>query len=140
MQMQRIIILLLVAANLAVFAYGILTVMSPAAIESGFVFFTKTNFALLQVQNGRAFEYLSLTIRLLGAFNLSLAMMNIFNVLYGYFKDNKTVLLMGLVGSLLAYLPSMAFDGYVGYFGPMEILEYIFGASIVLIFIFWRRK
>ena len=129
--MYKVAILFLISANIGVISYGIFTLMNPGLIEPGFAYLAKTNLAFLRAQNDQALEYFLLSIRLLGAFNFSLAILNILNLLYGYSKNNKTVMLIGVIGSVLAYLPSMVFDWHVGYFGLMEILEYIFGVGIL---------
>ena len=90
--MYKVAILFLISANIGVISYGIFTLMNPGLIEPGFAYLAKTNLAFLRAQNDQALEYFLLSIRLLGAFNFSLAILNILNLLYGYSKNNKTVM------------------------------------------------
>lgn len=133
-------LLFLVLANLAVFSYGILTLIRPELIERGFLFFTGSNLFSLKDHDNLTYDYLLLNIKLLGAYNCVIATINLLNIIIGYLNKTRTIILIGIIGSFLAYLPAMVFDWHVGYFGTIEVIEYIFGIGIFLILIFWKRR
>jgi hypothetical protein len=121
---RRLIPIVYGTANLGLIAYGLLALVRPQAV-------------LADAGQG----YLAAVLRLLGYFNLLLGASGLLLLRRYRIEGQAWVARSVILLALLAYAGPVVFDNTAGSIGPLEILEHVLLAAMVLSgILFWCRR
>lgn len=128
MMKLRIFLLIYIASNLSLIAYGILALLSPGILLNSF------SLHVYQFPDyaATAVDYLSALFRLLGFFNLILGILGLILLWQYQIRRQTWILKLVIASALLSYLGPIVFDNTVGSIGLFEIIEHVLFAGMLL--------
>ncbi len=125
---SRIFFSTFAVANLGLIAYGILALFRPEILLAPFL----TKVYQLPAEAAQATAYLLGLCRLLGYLNVAPGMLGLL-ILYLYWRTRQAWFLKLLVAAtILVYLGPVTFDNTVGTIGPLEVIELIIFAMVII--------
>ena len=123
-------------ANLGLVLYGLLALVNPQVLTDSF----SVRVYPFPPDASAALAYLAALFRLLGFFNLLVGSLGLW-LLWRHRLDPQSWLMRTAIAvSLLAYLAPVIFDNTVGHIGFFEIVEHIFLAAMLAVWIVIGQK
>lgn len=122
----------LYVTTISLVAYGIMAIIMPEILASGFQRFTSHDWMQFQVDNSLAASYIILLWRLIGVFNLMAGLALTLIVWKWLYLGNKWSWIALFTGTILAYLGPMITDLTVGSIEIFEVIEFVlFGLFLI---------
>ncbi|NIS81253.1 MAG: hypothetical protein GTO14_13850 [Anaerolineales bacterium] len=144
MKPQSIIIkyhrIILYLTTLGLAAYGIMAIINPDVLASGFNRFTEQDWGRFQIDNQVVAAYVTLLWRLIGGFNLAVGLTLTFVVWRWLLPGSRWAWITLLLGTLMAYLSPMILDLTVRSIEVFEVIEFLLFGLFVITMLFVRQE